>query len=271
MKTRILAIVAMAALSASISLSTFAGGFSYFDRPDDADIFNQTAISNDIYVRGFGFAWGDIRFKSESGAVVNSQQSARDNNVRIGPSSNAAFGGGNALANAQGNIGANISAGAGNGQSNQAALASIDASDVFASAQVFSSQKTGGNGVRMAGAANSATMGDSMLAGAKGNVGVNIAAGAGNLQSNALAASVNTGSGTTSRGGQPVGVLARATASNDQSTYGNDLSMCGCRPSNAASLSGGALANAVGNIGVNISAGAGNAQSNGLAISTAAH
>ncbi|WP_454727539.1 MULTISPECIES: hypothetical protein [Cupriavidus] len=265
MKTRILAIAAMAVLSTS----AFAGGFSYFDRPDEADIFNQTAISNDIYVRGFGFAWGDIRFKSESGAVVDSQQSARGNDVRIGPSSNAAFGGGNALVNAQGNIGVNISAGAGNGQSNQAALASIDAADVFASAQAFSSQKTSGNGVRMVGAANSAILGDNMLAGAKGNVGVNIAAGAGNLQSNALAASVNTGGGITNRGGQPVGALAKATASNDQSTYGNDLSMCGCQPNNAATLSGGALANAVGNIGVNISAGAGNAQSNGLAISTA--
>ncbi|WP_029043977.1 hypothetical protein [Cupriavidus sp. WS] len=266
MKTRMLAIAAMAALSTS----AFAGGFSYFDRPDEADIFNQTAISNDIYVRGFGFAWGDIRFKSESGAVVDSQQSARGNGVRIGPSNNAASGGGSALVNAQGNIGVNVSAGAGNSQSNQAALASIDAADVFASAQVFSSQKTGGNGVRMAGAANSATLGDGMLAGARGNVGVNIAAGAGNLQSNALAASVNTGGGT-GRGGQPVGVLAKASASNDQSTYGNDLSMCGCRPSNTASLAGGALANAVGNIGVNISAGAGNAQSNGLAISTATH
>ncbi|KDP83585.1 hypothetical protein ACU4GI_06955 [Cupriavidus basilensis] len=268
MKTKILAIAAITALSTSV----FAGGFSYFDRADDADIFNQTAISNDIYVRGLGFAWGDIRFKSESGAVVNSQQSARDNNVRIGPSSNSASGGGNALFNAQGNIGVNISAGAGNGQSNQAALASIDASDVFASAQVFSSQKTGHNGVHMVGAANSASMGDNMLAGAKGNVGVNIAAGAGNLQSNSLAASVNTGSGNSGgRNGAPVGVLAKATASNDQTTYGNDLSMCGCRPSNAATLSGSALVNAVGNIGVNIAAGAGNAQSNGLAISTAAH
>lgn len=265
MRTKILAIAAMVALSSS----AFAGGFSYFDRPDDADIFSQTAISNDIYVRGFGFAWGDIHFKSESGAVVNSQQSARDNNVRIGPSSNSATGGGNALFNAQGNIGVNISAGAGNGQSNQAALASIDASDVFASAQVFSSQKTGDNGVHMAGATNSASMGDNMLAGAKGNVGVNIAAGAGNLQSNALAASVNTGGGR--GGGQPVGVLAKATASNDQTTYGNDLSMCGCRPSNAATLNGSALVNAVGNIGVNIAAGAGNAQSNGLAISAATH
>ncbi|EHP41680.1 hypothetical protein OR16_17786 [Cupriavidus basilensis OR16] len=263
MRTKILAIAAGVVLSTS----AFAGGFSYFDRPDDADIYSQTAISNDIYVRGFGFAWGDIHFRSESGAVVNSQQSARDNHVRIGPSTNSAFGGGNALFNAQGNIGVNISAGAGNGQSNQAALASIDASDVFASAQVFSSQKTGDNSMHMVGAANSASMGDNMLAGAKGNVGVNIAAGAGNLQSNALAASVNMGSGSR----QPVGALAKATASNDQTTYGNDLSMCGCRPNNAATLNGGALANAVGNIGVNIAAGAGNAQSNGLAISTATH
>jgi hypothetical protein len=119
---------------AGLSFSAFGGGFSYFDRPDDADIFSQTAISNDIYVRGFGFAWGDIHFKSESGAVVNSQQSARDNNVRIGQSSNSAAGGGNALlmtgtavtfngsalVNAVGNIGVNIAAGAGNPQNNRA-------------------------------------------------------------------------------------------------------------------------------------------------------
>lgn len=265
MRTKIFAIAALAAISSG----AFASSFSHLDRPDDADLRNHTALSNDIYVKGFGFAWGQLRFSAESSAVVNSEQRARNNEASVQNTGNTATGGGAALFGAQGNVGVNIAAGAGNGQSNQAALAAVDAREVFASAQVFSRQSASGNTVGGTGVqtTNTATMADAMLQGATGNVGVNIAAGAGNLQSNALAASVNAGNGAGN--GTPVGVIAKATASNSQSTSGNSLSDCGCGPANNAAMNGFALAGARGNIGVNIGAGAGNAQSNGLAISNA--
>src|SRR3546814_14453050 len=51
----------------------------------------------------------------------------------------------NAMRGAFGNIQANVAAGAGNLQANDAALSAIDAANVFASAQVFNSQATGAN------------------------------------------------------------------------------------------------------------------------------
>lgn len=267
MKAQIIAIAAMTALSGGAHASSF----SHLDSPD-ADIYNRMALSTDIYVKGFGWAWGQVRFQSESGAAVNSDQRARDNEVKVHSGGNSAVGGGMALFGAQGNVGVNVTAGAGNAQSNQAALATVDAREVFASAQVFSKQATGGNSLGLTGpqASNSALLGDAMLQGATGNIGVNIAAGAGNVQGNALAASVNTGGGGVGNGqGAPVGTLATASASNSQSTYGNALSDCGCGPGNVAIIGGYALAGGRGNIGINIGAGAGNAQSNGLAISSA--
>ena len=87
--------------------------------------------------------------------------------------------------------------------------------------------------------------------------GLNVAAGVGNAQSNALAASVN-GSGT----------IAKASADSEQLTFWNDL-IAECDLDNTAFLNGSALSNAIGNIGVNIAAGIGNAQHNGLSIAVA--
>jgi hypothetical protein len=262
MKAKLLALAAMAALSTG----ALASSFGHLSRMDDAEHAHPSAISNDIYVKGFGLAAGLIQFQSESGATVESDQQAQEN--AIGSGINNALGGNAALFGAQGNIGVNLAAGAGNAQTNQAALATIDAHAVFASAQVLSRQATSGNTTTLAGifTGNNAAMGDAMLQGATGNVGVNIAAGAGNLQGNGLAASVNTGG--TSRG--PVGVAARAAAISEQSTAGNGLPDCGCVPVNNAVMNGFALAGARGNIGINIGAGVGNAQSNGLAISNSA-
>ncbi|MBY4949676.1 hypothetical protein K6V92_24010 [Cupriavidus respiraculi] len=262
MKAKILALAAIAAFSTG----TLATSFGHLSRMDDAEISQPGAISNDIYVKGFGLAAGWIEFQSQSGATVESDQQAQDN--AIGAGLNSAIGGNAALFGAQGNIGVNLAAGAGNGQTNQAALATIDAHAVFASAQVLSRQDTTGNTTTLAGifTGNHAAMGDAMLQGATGNVGVNIAAGAGNLQGNGLAASVNTGG--TGRG--PVGVAARAAAISEQSTAGNGLPDCGCVPVNNAVMNGFSLAGARGNIGINIGAGVGNAQSNGLAISNSA-
>jgi uncharacterized protein (UPF0333 family) len=92
---------------------------------------------------------------------------------------------------------------------------------------------------------------------AKGNIGVNIAAGVGNAQSNGMAASMNSSAS-----------LSKAVADSEQATFFNEL-LADCDLDNFATFAGDALSGATGNIGVNITAGVGNAQHNGLAISTA--
>ena len=104
---------------------------------------------------------------------------------------------------------------------------------------------------------NSASASGDALSAASGNIGANIAAGVGNAQSNGMAASVNSS-----------GTIAKASADSEQFTIFNEL-LANCDLDNTASLSGAALSSAVGNIGVNIAAGVGNAQHNGLSIAVA--
>lgn len=54
MTTKLCAFAAMAALCTSAA----AGSFSHLDRSDDAGIHSHTALSNDIYVKGFGLSLG---------------------------------------------------------------------------------------------------------------------------------------------------------------------------------------------------------------------
>ena len=228
---------------------------------DDADIYSNWDMYNSIWVYGDVFAYGEIRVASESGALVDQDQTTYANGS-AGDGDNDASASGNALRGASGNIGANIAAGVGNAQANDVALSSVDGNHVFASAMVFNSQWTYGNGATDDGNADNqlyydASVGDNVLAAASGNIGLNVAAGVGNAQSNALAASVNSS-----------GNLAKASADSEQWTEFNSL-LAWCDLDNTASLSGNALSQAVGNIGVNIAAGAGNAQHNGLSIAVA--
>ena len=231
-----------------------------FAEGDDATIYSDWDMFNSIYVIGDVFASGEINVSSESAALVDQDQTT-DANWSYGDGDNTASAADDALSGALGNIGANIAAGVGNAQANDASAASVDGEAVFASAMLFNSQTTigniGGELIPDDGIAYDASVSDNVLAGAAGNIGLNVAAGVGNAQSNALAASVN-GSGT----------IAKASADSEQVTAINtaeaffDLD-------NDASLSGMALSSAVGNIGVNIAAGVGNAQHNGLSIAVA--
>ena len=228
---------------------------------DDATIYTGWDMYNSIWVYGDVFAYGDIRVSSESGALVDQDQTTFANGS-AGDGDNDAFASDNALRGASGNIGANIAAGVGNAQANDVALSSVDGNRVFAAAMVFNSQWTYGNGATDNGSADNqlfynASVSDNVLASASGNIGLNVAAGVGNAQSNALAASVNSS-----------GTIAKASADSEQWTEFNEL-LAWCDLDNSASLSGNALSSAVGNIGVNIAAGAGNAQHNGLSIATA--
>ena len=229
---------------------------------DDAELYNRTRLVNDVTVNGNATVRGRISIASESKAVVDQDQ-ATIANGSFGDGDNSASASGDAMRGAQGNMGLNIAAGVGNVQSNDAALSSVDGDAVFAAAQVFNSQATAINGGTDApsGPSNQlfydASIGDNVLSDAAGNIGVSVAAGVGNAQSNALAASTNSS-----------GALAWATADSEQVSLMNALE-ANCDLDNTASLAGSALSNAVGNIGANIAAGVGNAQHNGLSIATA--
>ena len=100
-----------------------------------------------------------------------------------------------ALAGASGNIGVNLTAGAGNTQSNQLSMVESSGNKVSRSS-VAIDQSASGNASQSASSyestnsANNARMMTGALAGASGNLGISIAAGVGNAQANAMSVSV---------------------------------------------------------------------------------
>lgn len=163
-------------------------------------------------------------------------------------------------AGVSGNISINLAAGAGNLQGNATSIASTAAADVFSSASATSRQSTMSNfAINIDRSINEAIM-DAALAGASGNIGLNLAVGIGNTQSNQLSMSESGGS-----------KLARAGVAIDQSSAANQ-GQSGSRYSatdagNTVRMMSGALSGASGNIGVSIAAGVGNAQTNALSVS----
>ena len=165
---------------------------------DDATIYTGWDMYNSIWVYGDVFAYGDIRVASESGALVDQDQTTFANGS-AGDGDNDAFASDNALRGASGNIGANIAAGVGNAQANDVALSSVDGNRVFAygeirvasesGALVDQDQTTYANGSAGDGD-NDASASGNALRGASGNIGVNIAAGVGNAQHNGLSIAV---------------------------------------------------------------------------------
>ena len=78
MHARVFATIALALLSTAAA-PALAGNYAYFDRPDDANPTNHAAVSNDIYVRTFGWAWGDVKFQPDQNAAQPAGRQARDN------------------------------------------------------------------------------------------------------------------------------------------------------------------------------------------------
>ena len=188
------------------------------------------------------------------------------------------------LQNAKGNIGLNVAAGSNNQQANAAALADAQSSD-GADASIGAVQVSGFNETVNVPAwlgwewvaddghggfwwwyqstTNTASMNDRALKDVSGNVGVNIAAGDGNQQKNDLAIANASSCGTcTVDGGS-----AEASTGAFQVTFGN--ATFNYDANNFASMNDCAMRNASGNIGVNIAAGSGNQQFNGLSLATA--
>jgi hypothetical protein len=83
------------------------------------------------------------------------------------------------LRSASGNIGVNLAAGALNAQANQIALVTTPQAEIVTQQNVHAvAHMTGGSAI--------AQLGAGALAGASGNIGINIAAGVGNAQFNGL-------------------------------------------------------------------------------------
>ncbi|AZG16053.1 MULTISPECIES: hypothetical protein [Cupriavidus] len=81
MYARVLAAFALALLSTAAA-PALAGNYAYFDRPEAANLNSHAAVSNDSYVRAFGWTWGDLQFKQEPGTPQPPQppeRQARDN------------------------------------------------------------------------------------------------------------------------------------------------------------------------------------------------
>jgi hypothetical protein len=228
----------------------------------NAFIFNITQSQDFAVTYGFVTAGGDIDISSKSAAVADQNQVTLFNQS-LGDGDHAADLNGNALQGAQGNIGVNVGAGVGNEQANDAALSAVDAGKVFATAMVdshqFSAYQYAESGTIDTN--YNASLDGSALANARGNIGVNVVAGVGNVQGNAMAGSVNTS-----------GRYAIATSASDQLVGANELNSDSSFFADLdvyATLGGNALSGAQGNIGVNVASGVGNAQHNGLAIASA--
>lgn len=94
---------------------------------------------------------------------------------------------GSTLNNFSGNLGLNVVAGNSNAQSNVASYAAGEADQSLTRAQIFSVQAAMYNMTKNDGSANNATIAGGVLNNAEGNVGVNVAAGNNNAQTNLTA------------------------------------------------------------------------------------
>ncbi|WP_317202188.1 hypothetical protein [Janthinobacterium sp.] len=223
-----------------------------------ATITEVTTITNDVTVSGTAVVTGVVHVAAETGASTDNNQTLNGDLVINVPGSNPVDvkNSANAL---QGNAGINISAGVGNAQGNEAAMASLgDASAVFASAQTFSTQ-TASTGANITANATNTALLESSLMGANGNVGFNLASGAANLQDNQLAISVRDGTAAT--GG---GMMAKATGTNNQDV---SMSASGSGSTNTVIITD--SIGSTGNLGFNMTAGLANLQHNSLSIASA--
>ena len=202
--------LAYAQESVSNSASSSNSMTSTLENDVDVNLETTWELTNNITVRGTVRVNGDIRVNAESAAVVDTKQESIQGNVMNTIVDNNAKVEGNAMQNAQGNIGVNVSAGDNNAQSNDAALSAIDARFVFASAQSFGYQNASQNNVSNFATRNNAILTGNAMQNVQGNVGVNISAGNGNIQANALSASVNDS-----------GTLSKASSYTNQITAGN--------------------------------------------------
>ena len=130
---------------------------------------------------------------SDATAMVD-QESAGNSTSNTGVSNDSGLAG-NAFDGASGNLGVNAAAGTGNQQKNSLAVAAMSGEAVLTEATVSTLQNSHGNVVTSEAACDctpsttSANVAGNAFRGASGNIGVNVASGTGNQQSNSLAIS----------------------------------------------------------------------------------
>ncbi|AGW95146.1 MULTISPECIES: hypothetical protein [Cupriavidus] len=66
-----------AAALAVCSGSAMAASYAWFDRPDEASANSHAAVSNDIYVRGWGWAWGELLMRPDAPTTAPAPQDGR--------------------------------------------------------------------------------------------------------------------------------------------------------------------------------------------------
>lgn len=205
-------------------------------------------------------------YSDNSGSVTVTGSITQHINTEKPTDMSAGIGDG-ALGLANGNIGVNVATGVDNAQSNNAALSNMDVGPVFGTAQIYSTQASSGK-AKVGDFNFISAVGTDALAGAQGNIGVNVASGVGNVQNNSLAASATTTSGNSHMGGWSHGSSdGGEVIASDQNCQAADAAVSG-QFTGSATLGNGALMNANGNIGVNIASGVGNLQHNGLAVAS---
>ncbi len=170
---------------------------------------------------------------------------------------NAAGIGSNALQDAAGNIGVNMASGANNQQGNSTALSYVSHGRHWASAAAAADQLSVSNIASDTHTTDSSFINGNAAQNASGNIGINVATGVQNQQQNGLALVSVASNHAMATASAPVSQMAYANLGGTvASTY-------------ASSVSGNALQNASGNIGLNVAAGNGNQQSNTMAIASA--
>ncbi|MFM0337904.1 autotransporter outer membrane beta-barrel domain-containing protein [Paraburkholderia fungorum] len=224
-------------------------GFAAVAEQSSSHTSSQSSSSD-----GFAAAWS-VNASLATTDVTTTGSVTQHTNTQVAGTLNATTGA-NAATGVSGNLGINIAEGIGNAQSNDVSLASVDIGNVFGNAQIFNAQSSAGT-AKINNFNLNASIGDGSLSGVTGNVGVNVASGIGNVQNNSLAGAVTTAT--------PGNALTTAMVATDDNSQSAGMTVKG-QFQGTAMLGAGALANASGNIGVNIAGGAGNLQHNGLAI-----
>jgi hypothetical protein len=230
----------------------------------DADALSQATLDDKQIVDGNSVEFEDYQNTQADNLGIESEPEVGTSLAHAATYTNTVSAGGNTLANASGNIGLNMAAGDYNLQENAAVISSAESLDGSGAAEAgsFSLQNLYDNGFNDASfdlqnteITNTVTIGDGLANGADGNIGVNGAAGAFNIQKNALVIATVTG-----------GNLAEATAGTMQDVEEN----ISYHENTANDVSiGSSLIGASGNIGVNLAAGVGNLQLNSLTIANA--
>lgn len=214
-----LALAITALMTAPYAMAEYSGSSSVestFINSIDVSISHTADSTRTIDVTG----GSDFTTEDYGGAIVDSKQFSNNNEVDNVNNTNSAIVGDDESgegtagmgAGASGNIGVNVAAGDANNQANDAALATTDAASVFGQAAAFSAQTASNNTVTNADSTNTASLGAGALAGATGNIAVNVAAGVGNGQQNSLVSATSTGTGS-----------VEATAGGVQQTFDNNV------------------------------------------------